>query len=60
MPLDQQVLRQAVSNLTQSQQQPAPAQPITIQPSTKQPDQVQPNPILDLEDPTDSDDYVGY
>jgi len=58
LPPDQQVLRQAVSNLTQSQQQPAPAQPTTVQPSTEQPDQVQSNPIPD---PADSDDdYVDY
>jgi len=67
LPPYQQVLRQVVSNLTQSQQQhaPVPAQPTTIQPSTEQPgqvhpSQVQPNTILDPEDPADSDDYVDY
>jgi len=33
LPHDQQVLRQAISNLTQSQQQPSPAQPTEVQPS---------------------------
>jgi len=61
LPPDQQVLRQAVSNLTQSQQQPAPAQPTTVQPSTEQPDQVLPNPSPDPADPADcDDDYVDY
>jgi len=61
LPPDQQVLRQAVSNLTQSQQQSAPAQPTTVQPSTEQPDQVQPNLIPNPEHPVDSDDdYVDY